>query len=644
MQKKRQDIQALRAIAVLAVIFYHFQISGFDGGFVGVDVFFVISGFLITGKLHHEMRENKFNFWAFTTGRARRLLPAYLATITVSYIIGAAIFSPIYFRELSVSVLYSLFSISNIGFWLNTNYFDSSATLKPLLHTWSLSVEIQFYLFWPLIIYLSLKKFLPKLLLIVTLLSLISAIFCMNYSASAAFFLTPFRIWEFSIGGVVFALQSKITTNRGISDFGYSIGLLAVVFCIFSYSDSTTFPGISALLPVVGTASMILFGGTSRISSWLEVRPLILIGEMSYSAYLVHWPVFVFLNYYLSINVDTTVQITLLVLTIFLTLSLYHFIEAPFRKPSGNEKSSTTRIFSVVSLLVFGLAISSVYSGGWRWRSPSNLQELSKVADAQEFNSKYFGGRGCDTRGCETQPNSGKPQIIVIGDSHALALYAGLKEAIPEYNFVMFTPHACPMFSSYWVTRRDSFSKRCEETQKKAHAALNNTNKDMVILTQNWSWLLSTPLYSAAGEKMQHNMQDITKMREAAYFVVSATTNLKKRYAINNLVVLGGVPKYSDDKSPLDCMTRPIISSTCEFNNIEITASKKHHEFNEFLKEANKGTFNFIDPYDYICNETNCRNNTPSGLPIYSDAGHLSRWGAEYYIKLIKNSLPFRGA
>ena len=269
----RADIDGLRALAVVAVIFYHFGIFGFSGGFVGVDVFFVISGYLITKWIVSSCHKKSFCFLEFYSRRARRLFPALLATIIATYWTAFFIFPPRDFEQMSASTLFSLMGVSNIYFWLNSNYFDNFSSLKPLLHTWSLSVELQFYLVWPFVLVFLLRKIKELLVPVVALASVGSliSVFYFSHDSSGAFFLMPFRINEFFFGAIVVFLE-RVRVTRALQNLIYCLGLFLILCSVFFYdSKGTSFPGVAVFAPVIGSALMIL-GGAERFFSQVAVR------------------------------------------------------------------------------------------------------------------------------------------------------------------------------------------------------------------------------------------------------------------------------------------------------------------------------------------------------------------------------------
>ncbi|HEY8062220.1 MAG TPA: acyltransferase, partial [Gemmatimonadales bacterium] len=295
----RPDIDGLRAIAVLSVLFYHVGFASFAGGWVGVDVFFVISGFLITRLIKLQVEAGTFRFGTFYLRRARRLLPALLVTSALSAIAATTLLSPRLLQEFGGSVVFTSLSLANWFFFRQSNYFDTSAISKPLLHTWSLGVEEQFYLVWPAFIVVALaiwpKRRTPWLILCAGAVSLAAATW-FNAHRSAVFYLTPFRAFEFAIGGLVVWLPKRKAPSNVWMETGLATGLALIVAAVAGLGTGS-YSGLAVVTPCIG-AGLVIHCGTARVGGALLRNPLAVgIGLISYSLYLVHWPIVVFLHY-----------------------------------------------------------------------------------------------------------------------------------------------------------------------------------------------------------------------------------------------------------------------------------------------------------------------------------------------------------
>lgn len=297
----RADIDGLRAVAVLAVLLYHVGYTALPGGYVGVDIFFVISGFLITRLIREEVTSTgSFRFGDFYLRRVRRLFPALITTVALTFFAGALVLAPEHLESLGGAALSSIVPMSNIYFWGEAGYWDASKLTKPLLHTWSLAVEEQFYFVSPLLIVVAVRLgFASALIALLSLASLIAAQYYLAEDASAVFFLTPFRVVEFGIG----ALLAWFSWPRQLPNWSTHIasiaGLLLIAYAMLFYTEQTTFPGVAALVPCLGAALLIAAGPRSAVGRILATPPMVAIGLLSYSLYLVHWPLIVLVRYHL---------------------------------------------------------------------------------------------------------------------------------------------------------------------------------------------------------------------------------------------------------------------------------------------------------------------------------------------------------
>ena len=375
----QRHIDGLRALAVLSVIFYHFKLPGFSGGFVGVDVFFVISGYLITALILKEaVEEGRFNFQRFYIRRMRRLFPAMAVTFAASFALAILLLSPDRLQAFGRSLSAAVFSVSNILFWSESGYFDDSAHLKPLLHTWSLGVEEQFYLFWPAFLWLALRivsiRSLGYMLLGVGLASLALNYFWVsgnsdpNYDSSI-FYLMPFRMFELVIGALAIFMSKAMTSRRQVHELGMLLGLALIPYAVTSYDDATLFPYYNALAPCIG-ALLVILCKESRIAGWiLKNRAAVGIGLISYSLYLVHWPLLVFYGYYRLEQLQPWEYGALLIISFLLASLMYHKVEKPLRKnaPSISHPFPQKKFVIAISTAMLTLAAAGMFfhlSGG----------------------------------------------------------------------------------------------------------------------------------------------------------------------------------------------------------------------------------------------------------------------------------------
>lgn len=475
----RHDIDVMRAIAVIFVVVFHVDKNWLSGGFVGVDVFFVISGYLITKNMISQRERSGFNYIQFYVRRARRLFPAAFATILLTFFMGAIWFSPEHFQALSETVIYSLLSVSNVLFWMGAGYFDTSSEFNPLLHTWSLSVEEQFYLLWPLVVGLAVGmksngRMLICFLVILTV-SLLIAEYAIGKDVSAAFFLMPFRIAEFSIGALCvvarrFELPFSQGKKYGLHFWVYSCGALLVIYSATSFSPETRFPGVSSMLPCIGAAFMIFSGDKVELSFAVRNKVLVGIGLISYSLYLVHWPVIVFYKYHNFGGLSLPEKVLLLVVSIACAFLLYVLVEKPFRSKwsENSEKPLNVALSCIFLILLLSTPAALAFSNkGWEWRIPTVLKDVladsrqAKIAsiNATKLTCSLDEGRNSVEwwQECLSEKLKTKEGYLVIGDSHGRDTWQALRLAYPGENIQMLYQSSCLPFEYSRPGRSDCF-------------------------------------------------------------------------------------------------------------------------------------------------------------------------------------------
>lgn len=334
----RADIDGLRALAVVPVVLYHFHVALFSGGYVGVDVFFVISGYLITRIIHREIEAGRFSILAFYERRARRILPALFVTIAVTGILGAFILMPDELRDLGASMIAVVTFASNILFWYQTDYFAGPAEFKPLLHTWSLAVEEQFYILFPILLILlarfsRARFFWPTLILAV--LSFVLSVAALYVDPTANYYLLPTRAWELMVGSLLAYRRGVPKLPTRLREGGALLGAMLILGSALALTEESPFPAYNALWPCIG-AALIIGTGHESLRPTLTARvlgswPLRGIGLISYSLYLVHWPLFVFTKYQLLRDPTALEQMVMCIAALVLAYLSWRFVERPFR-------------------------------------------------------------------------------------------------------------------------------------------------------------------------------------------------------------------------------------------------------------------------------------------------------------------------
>lgn len=483
-------VDGVRALAVCAVIAFHLGL-GLPGGFVGVDVFFVISGFLITGIIAGEIRSTgTFRFGNFYIRRVRRLFPALFTTLTLCLIVGATTLPPDRMKSLAGSIIASIFSLSNIYFWSQSGYFDVASSTKPLLHTWSLSVEEQFYLVWPASLFTAALLWRKGIAALVVVAGLGS--FALNVAfplvsrtsgaevQSAMFFLPFFRVFEFAIGAA-----ALWWFRRPMRNWAFILGFGAIGISLLAFDESTPFPSFAALLPCSGAALLIL-ARDARLTSLLLENPVVVwIGKLSYSLYLVHWPVIVFWPYFTDRAVP---PFPALVLTVALACLLYYFVERPLRRPDTYVSHPRFLAAALFSTAVVSVTGASATANGWTWRYPKDILELvasakPSIAPPACFLTQSEPPEHIAPR-CFTPVNNGKLNILLAGDSTAAAFYPGLLAAIEDRaNLLLWSASACPPILGFSYPQRPL----CGKVNDALYATLKQRRYDLVI------FITSTP-------------------------------------------------------------------------------------------------------------------------------------------------------
>lgn len=439
--KYRREIDGLRAVAVLAVIFFHAGFRGFQGGYVGVDVFFVISGYLITTIILSDMNNGKFSIVTFYERRARRILPALFFVMLCCIPLAWFLLLPNDLKDFSESLAaVSVFS-SNILFWRQSGYFETASELKPLLHTWSLAVEEQYYILFPLFLML-LWKFRKRLifaaLMVVGAVSLVAAEWGAYNKPDMTFFLLPTRAWELAIGALIafyFLYNHKhtelIRSNKKASEMLGFIGLLLICYSIFAFDEDTPFPSLYALIPTVGTGLIIIFSTSgTAVGRFLGIKPMVRIGLISYSAYLWHYPIFVFARRASLTEPKTALLLLLSALSILLGFISWRFVESPFRNKSLISRKKIFSYGALGSFLFVIIAFAGVYTEGFIYRYSGNDLEMVDMS-SEENRDKYVTSRFFRLLGKEFDKNDSRPRVLIIGDSYA----HDLTNAVFEVDF-----------------------------------------------------------------------------------------------------------------------------------------------------------------------------------------------------------------
>jgi len=451
----RRDIDGLRAVAVLSVLGYHLQISWLSGGFVGVDVFFVISGYLIGALILQDVERGAFSLVGFYARRVRRITPAFAVMAASVLVLAYFLLLPSEYVRLAWSALSAALSVSNIYFSNHMGYFDAPAGSQVLLHTWSLGVEEQFYLVFPLFV-LAVTKYAPRWLNAGIVLLWIASFGLSAIGAftdpQSTFYLAPTRAWELLLGVVLTNRFWTATLNSTARNLMALLGLAMIGFSIMAYTIETPFPGATALIPCLGTALVIAAGqaGDSFVGRLLSLPPVVFVGLISYSLYLWHWPVIFFQRADAEVLTNTSRLLIVLYSLVLATLS-WQFVEKPFRR--GFRSVPDTRVVGHGLLGLGAVAAAAMFIVAVQGLPERFSPAARAYAAYLDYGQAHFREGSCFIVGSQTfsdfdrekclKPEIGRRNYLLIGDSHAAQLWYGLSEGLPDVHILQATTAGC---------------------------------------------------------------------------------------------------------------------------------------------------------------------------------------------------------
>ena len=618
----RREIDGLGALAVLPVILFHAGFKTFSGGFIGVDVFFVISGYLITTIILAELEQGKFSIVNFYERRARRILPALFLVMLVCIPFAWIWLLPSDMKGFSQSLIAVAVFASNILFWSESGYFDTATELKPLLHTWSLAVEEQYYVLFPLFLMLLWK--LGKRCILVILGVVFAGSFAVaewkSYAEpAAAFYLLPARAWELLIGAFAAFYLSKDNRkefDKATGEVGGWLGVALILYAMFTYSETTPFPGLYALVPTLGAVLIILFAtNQTTVGKFVGNKAFVGIGLVSYSAYLWHQPLFAFARHK-GLNEDGNILFLQLSLVTFMFAYFsWKYVEAPFRKRGFVNR----RLIFFLGLLFTFFFIYIGYLGnrdnGFESRFKLVLSgdigqtDFHKYIDAKYYDCepKIVAENALRWEGflrCK-QSKQGIPEIILLGDSHAEHLFLGLAEYIPSKNVAFYILDEKPYIGV------DNFKPIFNEI-------LNNKAPQHIILTM-------------------HFMERVDASGSGLYEGFSSTISALLK-AGKSVTLVGDVPRFNQDagqcvySSPL----KPKASCTLSHNNVEQQLSVYNNILERLAREYG---LTYLSIYEDLCVDNLCSMSKDDAI-LYRDDNHLNIIGSKLVGKSLAERLP----
>jgi len=627
--KYRPDIDGLRAIAVLLVIFYHSGFNYISGGFIGVDVFFVISGYLITSIIYKDIKFNKFQLKNFYIKRVKRILPSFYVVIFTTLFFGYFLLLPNDFVVLTKSFLASAFFITNMFFWKVTGgYFSSNTGEIPLLHIWSLSVEEQFYFIWPLLLLIFIKSRLKTFILPILVVTIISTFMISEWAAinkpNAAYYFLPTRAGELLIGVfLAIYLSSTRKLKPLIAELVSITGLSLIISSALFLTELSTFPGINSLYPCIGAALLILSGkdNDTFISKSLSSKPLVFIGLISYPMYLWHWPIIAYLDY-LNYEFTYTVKFTIISTTVVLATITLIFIEDKIRTVNFSSKTIFQSFFVLPSFIVVFISIVIIGNNGFENRLIEN-QKYNSVTNALVMPTVSRGW-------CyQTEPNDNQNsshhcflgniksdnRAIFIGDSHAghyqeLVSTLGKKLNLKINTFI--TSNCFPSLRTSTSANLGGNPSLCKNFRNEIKEMIFNKKIQTIFIAAKWD----------------ANIQWLEETEEAL--------SLFSNQAMS-VIVLPQLPSYINNP-PQDYLRESVLGMyNTDYNNelddLYIFANKKVKDltlpYNNIM---------FIDLMAFIGKDKELPLLSSDGLPFYFDSNHLNVLGSAMLVnRFFKN-------
>ncbi len=638
----RPDIDGLRTVAVGLVVIYHVGFLGLSGGYIGVDVFFVISGFLITRLIVKEIAAGDFSFGQFYMRRLRRLAPSLLAVLALTLVGGYFILSPEHMKELGASTIATVFSASNIHFWMLSGYFDTESIYKPLLHTWSLGVEEQFYLLWPVLLLVTMtrlggRRAIAPIAILLGLASLVAAEALLSGEPSAVFFLTPFRLYEFAVGAAIAVLPPGRAGLRGPIGQGASIaGIGMILLAGFVLTEESRFPGVAALLPSLGAGLVIAAGPGPVVNRLLAQGPVRYLGQTSYSVYLVHWPLVVFATYLMGQPEGVAPKLVLLALSFALGAIFYHVVEQPFRVRRGDRPRVGGRALlwttACTALVVSLVAADALRRDGYEWRIPRELRTLSTQIktggkarttairqDTCHFKKDRVDSFAADFSSCV--PKSFDSAVVILGDSHAADLWAAMDQIYDDLPVIQLTGAGCNL-SRPLTEECAVFYDFAEDWLRRQGPAI-----EAVIYSQRGNAFFETdierevePSFREDGEMLLTRQMRRFLNPDRPMFVIGPRIEFHPRIRV---------------------VANTSANTTIFADRMRRGERTVMRVLDERLAQAFEGSgMIYLSTINALCGAENCPYLLDDGRPLIVDYGHYSPAGARFVVDRLVNAYP----
>ena len=675
--KYRADIDGLRAVAVLSVVVFHAFPQWIRGGFIGVDIFFVISGFLISTIIFSNLESATFSLLEFYIRRIKRIFPALLVVLVFSYIVGWFVLLPSEYSELGKHITSGVFFVSNLTLWSESGYFDTTAEVKPLLHLWSLGIEEQFYLLWPVILIFAWKKKynLMTLILAFGTISYFLNVKGIKEDATATFYSPQTRFWELLCGALlawtsinasknlhwlklkldlgfcrVFYRTERPNDGQSLANFCAATGLFLLIIGFYRINPNIGFPGKWALIPTLGAMLIITAGPGAWINRViLSNRLAVGIGLISFPLYLWHWPLLSFAHIMEGGTPRADIRLGAVVLAIALAWATYHFIERPLRFGKQNYTKIAALCFLMILLGALGWYTKINNGLPFRMESNINLKSLEQTAEPKNI---LFSDGSCEkflnfSTGGVCLTNSSAPDLLFVGDSHVMALAGSAVVGKVSLNYMLRGTHGCPPMLGYSIMDQKN-NKGCHTLAIETLAILAKyPSIKTVVLSSRGPFYFSGEGYGIEGPNsysifaLDGSMKSQAEMFEDGYskFITNLISLHKKVVFVIDPPELGEDPKGCLVKRPVSILEKTV--STCAQDRAKV--DKRQAVYRKIINniQLKNPTLLIYDPIDLFCDKVYCHGIRERKL-LYRDDDHISFWGSEIILNnmLSNNVLP----
>ena len=632
--KYRPDIDGLRAIAVLSVVVFHYFPAALPGGFVGVDIFFVISGYLITSIIKIEIINGSFSFIDFYKKRILRIFPALLLVLLFCLIYGYINLLPSEFKNLGKHIFSGSYFISNITLWIESGYFDTSSAYKPLLHLWSLGIEEQFYLVWPviLIICVRARKGAEVVSLSILIASLLYCICTMSDNDGLNYYSPLSRCWELMAGSLLSQVPTEFSSlkeRKILCEIGSFIGISLIFSSIIFINEEMMFPGYLAIFPVLG-ASLVIFSGSHTFinKNIMSFRPLVFIGLISYPLYLWHWPLYSFARLHQGENAGLKTLLILFSLSFVLATLTYLLIEKNVRRLKYKVFAAIALLVSVFTIGLFG-GLKYLQTDVINESEMSSIDRFTSIDDVYDYfdYKKLMRFNVCHSVSIDTSLKNGcvssnQNQIFLFGDSYAAALYSGLRDYISKNNLSIaisqMTEGNAPPF--FLINKRGDTGRNLKDINSERVAEVARVKPRVLVI----SWMVG------GLNGIRDKNEAIKELKVTIKAIDSVSPNTR-------VVVVGPVPEWDGG------LIKNIIAynkNMGRFPEDRMTWGLRGYiqPWDVFMKSwVPKAGAVYISAYDVFCNESGCLAKQGNDVDnIYAvDWGHLTKEGSDYLIKRI---------